>query len=557
LSQFIDTFRWREVLLLLLGSLNRYDDVNTELVKRILALQDEFEQVLYRNLFFVARVLADKVLISAVLKDWIVNSLFELIGSNKIAKWDAFEWLSLLLDDNNILKGMWKVAMDENIDTKMRYKAAYFLGQHDYKLESILSLLLSFSSNLEIEESIRRDASSALGQLGWVDEAWKALFSLVCDENNTWVRRSAAINLIELNQRTKTRDALLSLAQDEKKNSAVRVDAIFAMGEMGELRLLDTTFLESLLVFASDKKLASEFREAAIQALGTIMPTDSSVHKRLLDIATDKKEDVKTQKEAAMALATLGYVDIAVNVLIGLTRNKKLTTGERGYIAQNLGFFGKNYDEIGPALISLAKDISVNGWVRCYAARSLKELGYIDDAIEVQLELLKNQSNQVRSVATVSLGQLGKSDGTVITALLELAQDKNEPDDVRESAAWSLQELGIVDKAIHTFLSLVENEQADAQTRLLIIERLANTGRADDAVIKSLLAMASNEKEKATIRINASEALGRLGYVGDAIRWSLILAHDEDLNIEERRTVYYNLKSMLGTEQKENTSFTL
>ena len=66
---------WREVILLLLGSLNRYEDAPTLLVERILQAgeADPFEPVLHRNLYLAAHALADRVEVAADLRRRIVD----------------------------------------------------------------------------------------------------------------------------------------------------------------------------------------------------------------------------------------------------------------------------------------------------------------------------------------------------------------------------------------------------------------------------------------------------------------------------------------------------
>ena len=90
---------WREVLLLLLGSLNRYDEINTELVSRILSLQDEYEPLLHRKLFFTTHILADKVLVSTALHDQIVDRMLSIANSDVFSRHDAIGYLGGLQND--------------------------------------------------------------------------------------------------------------------------------------------------------------------------------------------------------------------------------------------------------------------------------------------------------------------------------------------------------------------------------------------------------------------------------------------------------------------------
>ena len=56
---------WREVILLLLGSLNKFRKHPTALVRRIFKSTDAYEAVLHRHLYLAARALADRVQVEA------------------------------------------------------------------------------------------------------------------------------------------------------------------------------------------------------------------------------------------------------------------------------------------------------------------------------------------------------------------------------------------------------------------------------------------------------------------------------------------------------------
>lgn len=90
---------WREVILLLLGSLNRYEDAPTLLVERILQAgeADPYEPVLHQNLYLAAHALADRVEMATDLRRQIVDGAMAIAREG--SSWerqDAVESLSHL-----------------------------------------------------------------------------------------------------------------------------------------------------------------------------------------------------------------------------------------------------------------------------------------------------------------------------------------------------------------------------------------------------------------------------------------------------------------------------
>ena len=123
---------WREVILLLLGSLNRYEDAPTLLVERILEAgeADPFEPVLHRNLYLAAHALADRVEVAADLRRRIVDGAIAIAREGPSwERQDAIESLSHLTTIPYAADQLLALARDAQVDAEVRYEAAQTLGQ--------------------------------------------------------------------------------------------------------------------------------------------------------------------------------------------------------------------------------------------------------------------------------------------------------------------------------------------------------------------------------------------------------------------------------------------
>ena len=157
---------WREVILLLLGSLNSHDYHNSILVRKIFEGSDIYEPVLHRHLFLSAQELSDHVEIDSKLHHQIVVSLLRLLTSS--AFWvrdEAFESLSELQNDSRADDGLLAIAGDEKVDAVVRSAAAQALGQLGRADEAVLNGLLAIASDEKVDAYVRYFAYQALNQL--------------------------------------------------------------------------------------------------------------------------------------------------------------------------------------------------------------------------------------------------------------------------------------------------------------------------------------------------------------------------------------------------------
>jgi len=232
--------RWREVILLLLGRLNRYDEPPNVIFEKILREHDQFDDVIHRNLFLAAQCLADGISIRERLRNDVVDALLKFARAKRpkydALRYDAIVALGTLRGNVRAGEGLLALAQDEKVWWGMRSAAAEALGKLG-RGDDAVRILLALAQDEKVKEWVRRAAAEALGKLGRADDAVRILLALAQDEKvNADVRRAAAAALGALGKKLpQVALALLKLASD--RNAHVRDAAYRALKEVvGNLR---------------------------------------------------------------------------------------------------------------------------------------------------------------------------------------------------------------------------------------------------------------------------------------------------------------------------------
>lgn len=162
--------KWREVILLLLGSLNEYDELPDLVVKRIFETgqHDNFEPVLHRNLRLCARALADQVEVSINFRKKIVDALLEALKTNHIRSDRILESLRSIKNDNYVANGLLEITANTLLRPWIRGQAVLSLGELGRVNEAIIENLLTIAANKKELLEIRYNSAFALGRLGYV-----------------------------------------------------------------------------------------------------------------------------------------------------------------------------------------------------------------------------------------------------------------------------------------------------------------------------------------------------------------------------------------------------
>jgi uncharacterized protein (UPF0147 family) len=327
---------WREVILLLLGSLNKYDEPPTLLVERILEAgeSDKFEPVLHRHLYLAARALADRVDVAAELHRRMMDALLDIARTTP--EWerdDAFTALSWLEGDRYAAEGLLALAHDLQVDEQVRVAAAEALGRLG-RADEAAEVLLALARDPHVKADVRRAAASALGQLGRADEAAEVLLALVHDPQvEAWVRCAVASALGQLGRVKEATEILLTLASEKQVDTATYTMAVMALNELsrtheqawdaamtlirrkearnvGYLLLMmpsrtDEKARGDLLALARDSHVEAEVRSAAASALGQLGCTEEKVLDGLLALARDPQVEARVCRKAYESLKRL------------------------------------------------------------------------------------------------------------------------------------------------------------------------------------------------------------------------------------------------------------
>ncbi len=508
---------WREVILLLLGSLNRFEQHNTELVGRIYRSSDPYELVLHRHMFLAARALADHVEVESGLRNAILDSLLALAASQELAGWDAFTPLGALHEDRRAALGLLALAQDEKAIVGIRLFAAQALGQLG-RADEESTILLELAHDEKVHADVRSTATQALGQLGRASElVLNGLLALAQDEKvYAYVRSDAAQALGRLGcADPAVLSGLLSLARDEKGSERVRRAAAHALGR---LKHSDQAVLGGLLTLAQNEKVDRGVRSAAAQALGCLENAGEMVLSGLLALAQDENVDQGVRCDAADALGQLGWVDHATRALLALARDENVSVWVRSDAASVLGRFGR-VDEAADVLLGLVRDENVDARVRSDAADVLGRLGHVDESVLQSLLALAQDENvdvRLRSDAAQSLGELGGVDEAV-DILLALAGDQKAGFWMRSDAAEALGELGRIDESARILLELARDQQVNAGARSAAVQALGQLGCINEFVLSGLLTLAQDPMVDPGVRSDAAQSLGQLGCADEAV----------------------------------------
>ncbi|MBE7556432.1 MAG: NACHT domain-containing protein [Anaerolineales bacterium] len=260
---------WREVILLLLGSLNEFRRHPTELVRRISESTDEYEDVLHRHLFLAAHALADKVIVEARLRETIVDRLLAIARADELGNFDAIAALGTLPSDERSAAGLSVLARDSTVDAWARRDAAKALGQLGWADEVILAGLLALAHDSIVDAKVRRAATEALGQLGLADEVILGELLVLARDSvvDAGVRHAAAQTLGQLGRVEAASELMLTLARDSVVDAGVRHAAAQTLGQLGRVEAAS----ELMLALARDSVVDVGVRRNAYASLKTLL----------------------------------------------------------------------------------------------------------------------------------------------------------------------------------------------------------------------------------------------------------------------------------------------
>ena len=478
--------RWREVILLLLGSLD--DSYCTYLTEKILAAGDEALHQpdvwkLSTHLQLAAEALANQAPMSSELRQDIVGRLgFVGKGHNRLFS---------LRDD---------------------VKAVDALGVVRHLPEVVNPMLAAIATDPAADGSIRVRAAETLGRPGDTGTAIATLTFIATDPSvNARTRVSAAEGLGRLGETDTAIAVLTSIATDPSVNARTRVFAAEGLGRLGET---DTAIDVIWSIVATDPVVSTRTLVSAAEGLGNLGETDTAI-RLLTSIATYPSGDALTSVSAADGLARLGETDTAIAALTAITTDPAFDAGHRVFAAGRLGRLGETDTAIA-TLSAIATDLAFDARHRVSAAERLVRLGETDTAIATLSAIATDPAVAAgpRVAAAEELGRLGGTD-TAIATLTSIATDPVIDVGERVSAVDRLARLGGTDTARATLVSIATDPAVAAGLRVSAADRLVWLGETD-AVIATLTAITTDPAVDARHRRSAAGELGRLGEDGIA-----------------------------------------
>lgn len=452
---------WLEVILLLLGRLNRYDEPPSIITEKILRERDKFDEVLQRNLFLAARCLADRVNVHETLRNQIVDTLLRLARPEssccEALREDVIETLGTMIGDKHSRSGLIELAKDQKIEERVRYHAAKALGKLRCCDEAAY-WLLKLAEDEKIDRRVRRDAALTLGQLGRPDDAVHLLLAQTQDVkmdmgarcSAAWAlgqlgiandnvisgvlalapaadagtRLTVAEALKELGRAEDAQKMLLNIAQDGNIGFFVRYEAVELLKQLG---YTNTPAIDNGLT-------KIEYGNAALwlsfdvgeepQLRGYVASVDALIK----HAEGSHRLGMLIRQETANVLKQFSNTTEGANPFLELASDERIEPHLQEFAARALGYIGTVEDRSVEKLRTVMRNTKGHWGTRIAAAQTLYELGYAEPALPFLINSLHtNTLDLVDSLTTISLlHRLGKHDPRVIEELLELSKDKED-----------------------------------------------------------------------------------------------------------------------------------
>lgn len=454
---------WREVILLLLGRLNQYDEPASALVERILDAPDAIDRVIRRELFLAASAVADHVDVRATLRKTVLDRLIRFAGNQRPRfhglRDDALTALGALLFEPRAHAFLLRLAQDARASDTLRIAAVQLFA--DAGENETARQLVEWAQAPGERWTTRLRAAEILAEVGETQAAGELLHALArqAGAESDWLQIAhAALSFEQL------MPALLArIASDP--------------GLLGGARLLATA-------------LQSGLREDADGVLGLVRAPNGETPARLqgsvLAMPFGETRDVLAYLDAVVASATA-------------------PPDQRVMAARLLNVFGEP-GRARSALVALAEDPAVDFPSRLLAAGALVELGEAETARRRVENLVQSlpAGTEASMEAAAALMHLGLRD-RAIGLLLDLKRTLEPDDPDRLRVARLLAELGQVDAAVRAARALAANADADALVRVEAAREYARLGGDPAWVIKRLLNLV--ESKNITVRDECYQGL--------------------------------------------------
>ena len=511
--------QWQEIFLILLAMLPTTE--STILLQKILEDTeiDIFEEVLHQHLFFCARAIVN-IDVPKDIKNQVIQDL--LIISRDKMPWESIQaliLLSRLKGEKEAAVGLLQLASDPSVeDEGLRSYAIDALAVLGYGDAEIAKGLLELTQIPKIYFSVRRSAAEALRNLKYFDGAVvRILLELARNPvEDAFVRCSAAAAMGQGKYSDDVIQILIKLIQDENAYELARCCAAKAVVELGH----GENAVGALIQMARNPQTGEKARSKVIKILVNL-GHDKDAAQSLIELADNSQIKDEARFSVAKTLGELGDVVNVNRILLALARDSKVDIFLRCNAAETIKDFANNEEvSVVPELLELARDKNEPDGVRGAAARTLRTLGFSEDALQILLNLIHDPQVNYWA-ARDAIWELGNFQDSkeIVQTLSELINDPQVVDEIRGYAALSLAEFGRVDgETIEALMEIVRDSQLNDFTRRRCAYALRQVDRTDSLVIGKIKELVYDVELDDWVRAAVAESLGALGYKDDATK---------------------------------------
>ena len=390
----LEDARWREVILFLLGILER--EYCSYLTEKILAAGDEAShqpsmRELPAHLQLAAGALANQAHMSAELQQEIVGRLESVVRGNNpgftyfigfsvVRALGTVRHLPELV--NPILAN---TATDPNIPLAIRVYAAKELGRLG-ETDTAVDTLSAIAGDESLVLDLRASAAEGLGRLGETDMAADVQSAILSELSHRWTRIAADPSASTM-EKVRVEAEMAEVLSGDRKEQFIaslrysladpeigttdRITMAVGLLKMGEWQE-GITGLEEL---TNDDTVDDHFRVIAAMLLCEMGLSESArpAMSSLTAVAERETSEPSMRVAASKVLADLGVTRIAKAALTAVVHSEDADPEERVDSAKILANLGERVTS-ETVLQTLADDLSLSDVDRSYASEALREM---------------------------------------------------------------------------------------------------------------------------------------------------------------------------------------
>lgn len=320
-------------------------------------------------------------------------------------------------------------------------------------------------------------------------------------------RRTAISALASLKQKAKMAVSDLSRILQEDIDWQARMDAAFALGEIGPQA---HSAVPVLIHAMMNKSQNPNVRRNAAGALGEIGPGAKLAVPDLIEVLKDRQQDTYVRVAATKALGRIkAQASDVIPILTEALRDNENSI-RRG-AASALEQFGSNAKTAIPSLIeALNSDEDVS--VREQVGSALGAIGSeADQVVPALIGALDDPNRGVRESMAKALGRFGPAASSAVPFLIGCIRDVSGGQEDRANAIRALGEIGPEARAaIPDLMGLLRSEDRDSHKRSIAVVALGKIGHDADVVISYLIELLKDHNENSLLRGTAARVLGAM-----------------------------------------------